>query len=166
MSGMRRYATSVHDPFELPRVSDAPPPPPPAPPHSGDDDDSLSSDESEVKRKKKKRGLYKVKNAEMRLPQYPNALTLQSWRRAVRTAAISSCEKPERARAFVFSVESEDASFDSLSVSDGDKHRALDAKLAEALLKIVKGGLARVSRSWVRRWRSVVSCLPDVRFSF
>ena len=79
----------------------------------------------------------------MRLPQYPNALTFQSWRRAVRTAAISSCEKPERARAFIFSVESEDASFDSLSVSDSDKHRALDAKLADALLKIVKGDLAR-----------------------
>ena len=79
----------------------------------------------------------------MRLPQYPNALTFQSWRRAVRTAAISSCEKPERARAFVFSVESEDASVDSLSVSDSDKHRALDAKLADALLKIVKGDLAR-----------------------
>ena len=136
------YATSVHDPHMHAHVSDAPPPPPPAPPHGGDDDSS-SSDESEVKIKKKKRGLYKVKNAEMRLPQYPNALTFQSWRRAVRTAAISSCEKPERARAFVFSVESEDSSFDSLAVGDSDKHRALDAKLAEALLKIVKGDLAR-----------------------
>ena len=79
----------------------------------------------------------------MRLPQYLNALTFQSWRRAVRTSAISSCEKPERACAFVFSVESDDASFDSLAVSGSDKHRPLDAKLAEALLKIVKGDLAR-----------------------
>ena len=79
----------------------------------------------------------------MRLPHYPNALTLQSWRRAVRTAAISSCEKPERVRACVFSVESEDASFDSLAEGDSGKHRALDAKLAEALLKIVNGDLAR-----------------------
>ena len=141
------YATSVHDPFELPHVSDAPPPPPPAPLHGGNDGDSSSSDESEVPRKKKKRGIYKVKNAEMRLPQYLNALTFQSWRRAVRTAAISSCEKPERELAFIFSVESEDASFDSLSVSDSDKHRALDAKLADALLKIVKGDIARCSRS-------------------
>ena len=79
----------------------------------------------------------------MRLPQYPNALTLQSWRRAVRTSATSSYEKSERARAFVFPVESDDASFDSVAVSDSDKHRALDTKLAEALLKVVKGDLAR-----------------------
>ena len=32
---------------------------------------------------------YQVKNAEMRLPQYLNALTFQSWRRAICTAAIS-----------------------------------------------------------------------------
>ena len=136
------YATDVHDPHAHAHVSDASPPPPPASPHGGDDDSS-SSGESDVKRKKKKRGLYKVKNAEMRLPQYPNALTFQSWKRTARTAAISLCERPERARAFVFSVESEDASFDSLAASDNDKHRALDAKLAEALLKIVKGDLAR-----------------------
>ena len=79
----------------------------------------------------------------MRLPQYPNALTFQSWRRAVRTSVFLSCEEPDRARAFVFCVESDDASFDSLAVSDSDKHRALDAKLAEALLNIVKGDLAR-----------------------
>ena len=73
----------------------------------------------------------------MRLPQYPNALTFQSWRRDIKTATISSCENPERASVFIFPVGSEDASFDSLSVSDSDKHRALDAKLADALLKIV-----------------------------
>ena len=48
-----------------------------------------------------------------------------------------------RARAFILSVESGDASFDSISVSDSDKHRAWSAKLADALLKIVKGDLAR-----------------------
>ena len=121
------------------------------PPPDGDPGDSSSSssssdDDGARKRKKKKRKKgpkdpYKVKNAEMRLPQYPNALTFQSWRRAIRTAAISACEKPERARAFIFSVEPEDESFDSLSVSDSDKHRALDAKLADALLKIVKGDI-------------------------
>ena len=123
----------------------------PSPPIGGDDgDDSSSSSASDddddvaLKRKRKKRKApYKVKNTEMRLPQYPNALTFQSWRRNVRTAAISACEKPERARAFVFSVEADDASFESLAVSDGDRHRALDAKLADALLKIVKGDLSR-----------------------
>ena len=123
------------------------------PPPDGDPGDSSSSssssdDDGARKRKKKKRkkgpkAPYKVKNAEMRLPQYPNALTFQTWRRAIRTATISACEKPERACVFIFSVESEDASFDSLSVSDVDRHRALDAKLADALLKIVKGDLAR-----------------------
>ena len=53
--------------------------PQPPRPHRGNDDSS-SSDKSEVKFKIKKRGLFKVENPEMRLPQYPNALTL---RRAV-----------------------------------------------------------------------------------
>ena len=79
----------------------------------------------------------------MRPPQYPNALTFQSWRRNVRAAAISACGKSEHARAFVFSVEAEEACFDTLAVIDNDRHRALDAKLAGALLKIVKGDLAR-----------------------
>ena len=157
------YAIDVHDPHAHAHVSDAPPPPPPAPPHGGDGDSSSSS-ESDVKRKKK-RGIYKVKNAEARLPQHPNALTFQSWGRAVRTAAISSCEKPERACAFIFPVGSEDASFDSLSVSDNDKHRALDAKLADALLKMVTGDLARrlavMSETLAKRGLG----LPDVRFS-
>ena len=122
----------------------APPSPPP-----GDDDDgttssSSSSDERKKrKKKKKKKEPYKVKNAEMRLPPYPNTLTFQSWRRSVRTATISACEKPERARAFVFSVEAEGASFESLATSDTDRHRALDAKLADGLLKVVKGDLSR-----------------------
>ena len=105
----------------------------------------------------------------MRLPQYPNALTFQSWRRAIRTATISACEKPERARVFIFSVESEDASFDSLYVSDVDRHRALDAKLADALLKLVKGDLARrlavMSETLARRGLVLVwtaDSLPDL----
>ena len=127
------------------RVSHAPPPPPPS---GGNNDDSSSSssdddDQKRKKKKKKKKGPYKVKNAEVRPPQYPNALTFQSWRRNSRTAAISACEKPERARAFVFSVEADEASFGSLAVGDSDRHRTLDAKLADASLKVVKGDLAR-----------------------
>ena len=129
-----------HDPAHVIAV-------PPTPPPGGDDPEESSSSSSEDdarKRKKKKRkGPYTVKNGMMNLPAYPNALTFQSWRRNVRTAAISACEKPERARAFMFSVEAEDASFDSLAVSDTDRHRALDAKLADALLKVVKGDLSR-----------------------
>ena len=146
------------------------------PPPNGDPSDSSSSstssdDDGVRKRKKKKRKKgakdpYKVKNAEMRVPQYPNALTFHSWRRAIRTAAISACEKPEWACAFIFSVESENASFDSLSVSDVDRHRALDAKLEDALLKRSSKKISLgVSLSRVRLSRSVVSCLVDVRYS-
>ena len=70
---------------------------------------------------------------------------------------------------FIFSVESEDASFDSLYVSDVDRHRALDAKLADALLKIVKGDLARrlavMSETLARRGLVLVwtaDSLPDL----
>ena len=70
---------------------------------------------------------YTVKNAEMRLPQYPNGLTFLSWRRSVRTAIISACEKPERVRTYAFTIEDSSASFDALAVNDDDRHRALDA---------------------------------------
>ena len=117
------------------------------PPGGGEPDDSSSSssddEDKKRKKKKKKKGPYAVKNGVMNIPPYPNALTFQSWRRNVRTAAISACEKPERARVFMFSVESDGASFDSLAVDDTDRHRALDAKLADALLKVVKGDLSR-----------------------
>ena len=43
----------------------------------------------------------------------------------------------------MFSVEAEEVSLESLAVSDSDKHRTLDAKLVDALLKVVKGDLAR-----------------------
>ena len=78
----------------------------------------------------------------MLLHQYPNALTFQSWRRAVRTAAIFACDKPERARAFIFSVRFENASLDSLAGSDSDKHRVFEAELADTLLKIFKRDFA------------------------
>ena len=58
------------------------------PPLNGDSGDSSSSSSSsdddgarkckKKKRKKSPEDLYKAKNAEMRLPQYPNALTFQS----------------------------------------------------------------------------------------
>lgn len=94
-----------HVQHEHARVSPAPP----LPGGGHDDSSSSSSSDDDAQRRKKKnnkkqkKGSYKVKNAEMRLPQYPNALTVQSWHRSVRTAAISACEKPERARAFVCS---------------------------------------------------------------
>ena len=140
------YEASVHNPHESAhvhaRVSHAPTPPPPAPPPGGDDDSSSSSESDvEARRRKKKRGLY-TRSRTRRCA----CLNILTHSRSNRGGVLSGCppflhEKPERARAFVFSVESDDASFDSLAVSDSDKHRALDAKLAETFLKIVKGDL-------------------------
>ena len=121
----------------------------PATTHPDDSSSSSSSSDNDgarKRKKKKKKGPkkpYTVKNAAMQLPQYPNALTFLSWRRSVRTAIISACEKPERARAYAFTIEASSASFDALAVSDDDRHRALDAKLADALMKVVRDDLAR-----------------------
>ena len=41
----------------------------------------------------------------------------------------------------MFSVELDAASFETLAESDSVRHRALDAKLADAMLKFVKGDL-------------------------
>ena len=128
-------------------ASDAGPPP------DGDPGDSSSSSSSsgsgdarKRKKKKKKKGFkkpYAVKSAAMPLPQFPNALTFLAWRRSVRTAIVSCCERPERARAFAFTCEDPAATFETLAITDSDRHRALDAKLADALQKIVRGDLAR-----------------------
>ena len=58
-------------------------------------------------------------------------------------ATIWACEKPEPERVFIFSVEFEDASLILLSVRYGDRHRASETKLADALLRILNGDLAR-----------------------
>ena len=56
---------------------------------------------------------------------------------------ISASDRPERARPCIFAVESGDILMDDLACSDDDRHRTLDAKLAEALTKILKGEPAR-----------------------
>ena len=127
------------------RASDAGPPPDPG--DSSSSSSSSSSDARKRKKKKKKKGFnkkpYAVKSAAMPLPQFPNALTFLAWRRSVRTAIVSCCERPERARAFAFTCEDPAATFETLAITDSDRHRALDAKLADALQKIVRGDLAR-----------------------
>ena len=64
---------NVHVQHEPARVSSAPPPPPPG--GNNDDPSSSSSDDDALKRKRKKKGPYKIKNVEVRLSQYPNALS-------------------------------------------------------------------------------------------
>ena len=56
---------------------------------------------------------------------------------------ISASDRPERARPWIFAVESDDTMMDALACADDDRHRTLDAKLAEALTKILKGEPAR-----------------------
>ena len=56
---------------------------------------------------------------------------------------ISASDRPERARPWISAVESDDILIDYLACADDDRHRTLDAKLAEALTKILKGEPAR-----------------------
>ena len=58
---------------------------------SSDDDDMRKRNKNKIK--KRPMAPYKVQNTKMRLPQYPNALMFESWRRAIRTTTISASEK-------------------------------------------------------------------------
>jgi hypothetical protein len=108
-------------------------------------DASASSDFEidEAPKRKKQKGLYKVKNAEIRSPAYSSLPAFQSPRRHMRTASTSACERPQRVQSFVFSVDSERATFEPLAMGDGQWQPALEAKLANALLTTVKGNLVR-----------------------
>ena len=76
-----------------------------------------------------------MKTGEVKVGQYPNSLTLPAWKRSLLGAVTSACERPERAREYIFSVysaEEEGKSFDDLGITDDDRHRVIDARLAEA----------------------------------
>jgi len=154
----------------------------PTPPPSSSSSSSTSSSSSsggknkkKKKLKKKKRKItvpYKVKAGEIKLPAWPTATGFPAWRRTLRQAVISASDRPERARPWIFAVETDDVSMEDLHCADDDRHRTLDAKLAEALTKILKGellnsgvpaGMMRVTRPLHRpkvlgsRWRR---CVP------
>lgn len=86
---------------------------------------------------------YKVKSGDIKLQQWPTTTAFPAWRRALRQAVISASERPERARPWIFAVEADDVTMEELACADDDKHRTLDAKLAEALSKVLKGEPAR-----------------------
>ena len=52
-------------------------------------------------------------------------------------------DRPELATAWIFEVESPDVTFDSFRPDPSDRLRTLDAKLAEALDRVVKGETSR-----------------------
>ena len=84
-----------------------------------------------------------MKASTLQLQPHPTALSLPAWKRAMRTSVIASCSRPEKARDFLFEVESESATFESLACDDNARTRTIDARLAEALMRIIKGDLAR-----------------------
>ena len=86
---------------------------------------------------------YKVKSTELKLGAWPTTIQFASWRRALRAAVASASDRPELATAWIFEVESSSASFEAFRLDARDRLRTLDAKLAEALGRVVKGETAR-----------------------
>ena len=85
------------------------------------------------KRKKKITVPYKVKSGDIKLPSWPTTTAFPAWRRTLRQAVTSASDRPERARPWIFAVESDDIMMDDLACADDDRHRTRDAKVAEAL---------------------------------
>ena len=98
---------------------------------------------NKVKKRKKITVPYKVKSGDIKSPSWPTTTAFPAWRRTLRQAVISASDRPERARPWIFAVESGDIMIDDLACADDDRHRTLDAKLVEALTKILKGEPAR-----------------------
>ena len=135
----------------------------PSTPSSSEDEDDKkkkggssppsSSSSSEGKKKKKERRRkkaakqpYKMKTAELKIGQYPTSLTLPAWKRNLLSVVTSSCERPEKAREYLFAAYSADEdgkTFEEMSITDADRHRVIDARLAESLMRIIRGDLSR-----------------------
>ena len=86
---------------------------------------------------------YRVKFTELKLGSWPTAVGFLAWRRALRIAVVGASDRPDKAKPWVFEVEEDDKTLPDLASHEHDRLRALGAKLADALLKIVKGEPAR-----------------------
>ena len=86
---------------------------------------------------------YKPKSGDIKLPSWLTITSFPAWRQTLMQAGISSSDRSERARLYIFAVESDDMMMDDLAYADDNCHRTLDAKLSEALIKVLKGATAR-----------------------
>ena len=86
---------------------------------------------------------YKVKSTEFKLGGWPSTIQFAAWRRALRASVAGASDSPELATAWIFEVERPDVTFDSSRPDPSDRLRTMDAKLAEALGRVVKGEMSR-----------------------
>ena len=119
----------------------------PGPPDGGpgpesSDSESGSSDTDDGKRRKRTKP-YRVKGGELKLAPWPTTLQFPTWRRSLRAAVIGASDRPELATPWVFQVETPGSELLDFKSGPGDRMRTLDAKMAEALLKVARGEAAR-----------------------
>ena len=86
---------------------------------------------------------YRVKSRELKLGPWPEAIGFPAWHRASRIAVVGASDRPEKAKPWVFEVDEDDKTLADFASHEHDRLRALDAKLADALLKIMKSEPAR-----------------------
>ena len=77
---------------------------------------SRSKKRKKVKKKKKQKVTvpYKVKSGDIKIPSWPTTTAFPAWRRTLRQAVISASDRPERARPWIFAVESEEITMQDL----------------------------------------------------
>ena len=95
------------------------------------------------KSKKRKMKPYRVKSGEIKLGPWPTTTAFPKWRRDLRTSVIAASDRPDKARPWIFEVDESTKSLDDFKAADDDPMRLLDAKLAEALTKVIRGEPAR-----------------------
>jgi hypothetical protein len=119
------------------------PDPDPSESSSADDNDERRRKPISVRNDARELAPYKVKSTELRLGAWPNTIQFAGWRRALRASVAGASDRPELATAWIFEVESPDATFEMFRQNPSDRLRTLDAKLAEALGRVIKGETAR-----------------------
>ena len=130
---------------QIARGNDDPDPDPSEPSSSDDEAGRRNPINLNAARRDGKREVtpYKVKSTELKLGGWPTTIQFAAWRRALRASVAGASDRPELATAWIFEVERPDVTFDSFRPDPSDRLRTLDAKLAEALGRVVKGETSR-----------------------